>query len=488
MAATRALPSGAHLLHTYVFYIGMEASVYGAIVVVVMLLEARREAAERRVAAARLERSLADARLESLQAQIRPHFLFNTLNALAVLARRGDGAAVDRAIGDLGDLLRASFASPGRHEITLGEELELVERYLGLQRIRFPDRLRVEWDVAEEARSALVPALLVQPLVENAIEHGLASTLGGRVRVRARRAGGALELEVDDDGPGFAGAVDARNGGVGLANTRERLALLHGAAATLECSNPPEGGGRVRIRLPWRDGSEGGAPVIRVALVDDEPVAREGLRMWLASEPDVEIAGEAGTPREAIALVLRERPDLLFLDVQMPDADGFSVLEAVSREHLPEVVFVTAHERHALRAFDVSALDFLLKPVREERFRAALEKARRELDRGEAREGPARLSALLDRVRGSGAPGEAGPWTGRGASSASPCARATASSSYRGRGGVDRRGRELRRAPPARRDTPGARDAGRAGGGPRSRALRARPPRHRSCASTACAR
>jgi len=152
--------------------------------------------------------------------------------------------------------------------------------------------------------------------------------------------------------------------------------------------------------------------MIRVALVDDEPVAREGLRMWLAREPDVEIAGEAGTPREAIALVLRERPDLLFLDVQMPDADGFSVLEAVSREHLPEVVFVTAHERHALRAFDVSALDFLLKPVREERFRAALEKARRELDRGEAREGPARLSALLDRVRGSGAPGEAGSMDG----------------------------------------------------------------------------
>ena len=141
--------------------------------------------------------------------------------------------------------------------------------------------------------------------------------------------------------------------------------------------------------------------MIRVALVDDEPVAREGLRMWLAGEPDVEIAGEAGTPRDAIALVLRERPDLLFLDVQMPDADGFSVLEAVSGQHLPEVVFVTAHERHALRAFDVSALDFLLKPVREERFREALARARRELDRGDAREGPARLSALLDRVRGS---------------------------------------------------------------------------------------
>jgi two-component system LytT family response regulator len=141
--------------------------------------------------------------------------------------------------------------------------------------------------------------------------------------------------------------------------------------------------------------------MIRVGLVDDEPVAREGLRLWLAGEPDVAIVGEAGNPAEAIAMVLREKPDLLFLDVQMPDANGFAVLEAVSREHLPEVVFVTAHERHALRAFDVSALDFLLKPVREERFRAALDRARHELARGEAREGPARLSALLDHVGGS---------------------------------------------------------------------------------------
>ena len=144
--------------------------------------------------------------------------------------------------------------------------------------------------------------------------------------------------------------------------------------------------------------------MIRVVLVDDEPVAREGLRLWLERESDIEIVGEAGTPSEAIALVLRERPDLLFLDVQMPEADGFAVLEAISLAHLPEVVFVTAHERHALRAFDVSALDFLLKPVREERFRAALAKARLELSRGEAREGPARLSALLDHLRAPAGP------------------------------------------------------------------------------------
>jgi sensor histidine kinase YesM len=255
-----------------VFYVGMEMSVYAAIVVVVMLLEARREAAERTLAAAQLERSVAAARLESLQSQLRPHFLFNTLNALAVLARRGDGAAVDRAIGDLGELLRASFDSPGRYEITLHEELEFVERYLSLQRLRFPDRLELDWQVADEARAALVPALLVQPLVENAIEHGLATTRGGRVCVRAQRSGDTLELEVSDDGPGFGGGERAgaggeraralgegARGGVGLANTRERLALLYGSAATLECGEAAGGGGSVRIRIPWRTVPAAGA-------------------------------------------------------------------------------------------------------------------------------------------------------------------------------------------------------------------------------------
>lgn len=141
--------------------------------------------------------------------------------------------------------------------------------------------------------------------------------------------------------------------------------------------------------------------VMRVALIDDEPIAREGLRIWLATEPDVSIVGEAGSPAEAIALVLRERPDLIFLDVQMPEGSGFDVLEGIGGEHLPEVVFVTAHEQHALRAFDLAALDFLLKPVREERFRTALDRARRELALGESRGGPDRLTALLDHVRGA---------------------------------------------------------------------------------------
>jgi len=249
---TRPAAFWPHVLHRYVFYVAMEMSLYAAIVLVLLLLDTRREAAERAVAAARLAASLTGARLASLQAQIQPHFLFNTLNALAVLARRGDGAEVDRAIGDLGELLRASFDSSGRQEIALAEELGFLERYVSLQRIRFPDRLEVAWEIDPAARGARVPPLLVQPLLENALEHGLATTHGGHVRVSARREADRLEIEVADDGPGFGGNGGGVRAGVGLANVRERLALLYGAAGSLECGDGPGGGGRVRVRLPWR--------------------------------------------------------------------------------------------------------------------------------------------------------------------------------------------------------------------------------------------
>lgn len=237
--------------HMYVVHATLEISTYVGIVVILLLLEARREAAARAVTEARLAQSLATARLQSLQAQIQPHFLFNTLNTLAVLARRGDGAAVDAALVDLGELLRASFDTAGRQEIPLSEELEFLERYVALQRLRFPGRLTVEWRIDPETRPALVPALVIQPLVENALEHGLATLQGGGVTVSSRRDGATLEVVVRDDGPGFTPG-ERDGGGIGLANTRERLRLLHGELGTLECTNPPEGGGEVRLRLPWR--------------------------------------------------------------------------------------------------------------------------------------------------------------------------------------------------------------------------------------------
>jgi len=136
--------------------------------------------------------------------------------------------------------------------------------------------------------------------------------------------------------------------------------------------------------------------VIRALIVDDEPLAREGLRLWLGHEPDLEVIGEAGDGESAVSAIVALRPDLVFLDVQMPGLDGFGVLGRVASEHLPAVVFVTSHDRHAVRAFDVHALDYVLKPVRAERLAEAVRRARADLARGEDRAAPERLGALLD--------------------------------------------------------------------------------------------
>jgi len=140
---------------------------------------------------------------------------------------------------------------------------------------------------------------------------------------------------------------------------------------------------------------------IRTVIADDEPLAREGLRLRLAAEPDVTVVGEAADGNEAVEAIARLKPDLVFLDVQMPGRDGFEVLDAVSSVHLPVVVFVTAYDQYALQAFDAHAVDYLLKPPTEERFRLALDKARGHLALGA---GPmaARVAELLDRLRARG--------------------------------------------------------------------------------------
>jgi two-component system, LytTR family, response regulator len=146
--------------------------------------------------------------------------------------------------------------------------------------------------------------------------------------------------------------------------------------------------------------------MIRAVIVDDEPLAREGLRLRLAREPDIELVAEAADGNHAVRAIRELRPDLVFLDVQMPGLDGFDVLERIAEVHLPEVVFVTAHDQHALRAFDVYALDYLLKPYTEERFAATLERARTELARHAERVHPGRIGALLEE---RAADGHSGP-------------------------------------------------------------------------------
>ena len=222
---------------------------------------------EREVRATQLEARLAQAELQALKMQLHPHFLFNTLNGIAGLVRdKKNGAAVEMIAG-LSDLLRHTLDGAGRQEVTLREELEFLELYLGIQQKRFPDRLRVEMSVEPNALEALVPNLILQPLVENAIRHGVSRrAAAGVVGVAASREGGRLRLRVYDDGPGL--RRDARadaNGdgrhegspstGIGLSNTRARLRQLYGDAQSFEVFDREAGGVEATLLLPFRRGA-----------------------------------------------------------------------------------------------------------------------------------------------------------------------------------------------------------------------------------------
>ncbi len=247
-----AVPAyAAVFLKLFAYRFGLDVLVYWATVGLVHAERSSREAAEREQAAARLEASLSEARLSALRDQIDPHFLFNTLNSVSVLALRGDPEGVTRVVAALGNLLRRSLDGGRAQEVPLADELAMLEHYLEIQAIRFGDRLTIEREIDPAAREVLVPSMLTQPLVENAVHHAVAPTPGpARIAIRARRDGASLLLEVADSGPGFAGAAPAE--GIGLGNTRARLAQLYGARHALEFGAGPEGGARVTVRLPWR--------------------------------------------------------------------------------------------------------------------------------------------------------------------------------------------------------------------------------------------
>ncbi len=228
-----------------------QVTFYFSVLGLTLAVRYHREAKARAAEKALLEASLSEARVEALRAQLNPHFLFNTLNAISVLALRGEGAAVAQAIGKLSEILRASLDTRRGALVPLGEEMGLVRAYVDIQSLRYGDRLRVALSLAPGAGEALVPALVTQPLVENAVRHGVAARPGpGRVEVSARREGEALVIRVADSGPGFETVPAAE--GIGLSNTRERLERHFGATAMLLISNAPEGGAVVTLRLPFR--------------------------------------------------------------------------------------------------------------------------------------------------------------------------------------------------------------------------------------------
>lgn len=205
----------------------------------------------RREQAIQLTGQLAEARLDALRSQLDPHFLFNTLNAISSLVER-DPRGVRRMIARLGDLLRHSFEGGREAEVPLRRELALLGLYVDIMKVRFQDRLVVEIHVDDSVLDAQVPTFILQPLVENAIKHGIERyTDGGRVMVEGSRAGETVILRVVDDGAGGLSATAASNGsGVGLSNTRERLRQLYGDAQSFSLS-ASEGGAVAEVRLPF---------------------------------------------------------------------------------------------------------------------------------------------------------------------------------------------------------------------------------------------
>ena len=198
--------------------------------------------------AARLQAQLAEARLDALRMQMNPHFLFNTLHAVSAMVER-DPAGVRRMIARLSELLRHTTDAHATDEVPLRDELDFLGRYIEIMEIRFPGRLKIERRIEPATLDASVPNLILQPLVENALEHGVSRTKEeGRITIASERRGDRLVLTVRDNGPGL---NDASRAGVGLANTRARLEQLYGGAGTLTLTSPPEGGTVAEIALPF---------------------------------------------------------------------------------------------------------------------------------------------------------------------------------------------------------------------------------------------
>ena len=231
-------------------HMGLGVAVYATVVAVTMAMGERSARRMRELESARLAADLAQAQLRALQMQLEPHFLFNTLHSIAMLTDT-DPAVAERMAVKLADLLRETLRLRDVPELALREELALLRAYLEIEETRFGDRLHVTIVVPDDLLDVRVPSFLMQPVVENAVRHGVSERVeGGRVWVTAKRDGDSLLMTVEDDGPGF--APDAQSAtGLGLSATRDRLSLRYGAAASLRCETRRDGSGsRVAIRIP----------------------------------------------------------------------------------------------------------------------------------------------------------------------------------------------------------------------------------------------
>ncbi|HEY0077215.1 MAG TPA: histidine kinase [Pyrinomonadaceae bacterium] len=240
-------------VRTIIYNSSEDIGIYGLIVLASHSFNYYRRYREGELRTSQLQTQLARAELQALKMQLQPHFLFNTLHSISALLYK-DTEAADKMIARLGDFLRLTLENSGTQEVTLRQELEFLKCYLEIERIRFQDRLTTSLDIDSQALDTQVPNLILQPIVENAIRHGIAPrSTPGQIKILAERKNGSLRIQVKDNGPGLKASQIANNGvkqGLGLANTRARLEQLYGEAHRFELANDPAGGLIVTLEIP----------------------------------------------------------------------------------------------------------------------------------------------------------------------------------------------------------------------------------------------
>jgi hypothetical protein len=230
---------------------GLDLVLYGCVYGFAGLLTLQAQARKTAMQKLELERQLTQAQLKALQMQMEPHFLFNTLNALASLIAQGRNREAGSTLAHLNTILRTTLDRRAPEKVPFAEELHVIESYLAIQQVRFADRLQVKIDASSEAMEGLVPCFILQPIVENAIQHGIAPMeAGGTIETSVKRVGDKLWLRVRDNGRGLAAAASEGHG-IGIRNTRERLAYFYPNAHEFEAVAPVDGGYEVTIQIPY---------------------------------------------------------------------------------------------------------------------------------------------------------------------------------------------------------------------------------------------
>ncbi len=228
-------------------------SLYAALLAISYILESKERLVRQQIETARLNEQFSKAQLDALRRQIEPHFLFNALNAIAGLVREHRNDVAVTMIVGLSDFLRKVVDTSDRYEVPLGEEVQFLQKYLEIQKVRFADRLQLDVDIPQELYAQLVPSLILQPIAENAIKHGIArEENGGWIRISASRANGWLSLSVYNDGPGLPANWDNSSSGIGIANLRNRLRAMYGEGFELSLRNHGAGV-EARISVPFRE-------------------------------------------------------------------------------------------------------------------------------------------------------------------------------------------------------------------------------------------